>query len=454
MQTKRFLSITVTTAIASSVLLSGCGSSSGGTTTAGATTKNSSASANATTNSNTNDIAGKTVTVWVSSGAEDDVYRKMFDNIQNDLNVTIDDQYYSKDELDNKLKSSQIAGDMPDAVVADYLMIPNYYEAGLVQNLDDYIAQDQDYLNDELPSIKSECTYNGHTISVAQFDAGLCFWANKSMLEKAGVRIPTSYKDAWTKEEFEDALKKLKDSGVEWPLYVRQNKPSTEYYTWMPFVASFGGDYMNRETGLTKGTLNGENKIAAFDYLKSLFDQGYCDPNCDYEDSFQKGENALVLYGHSKYETFKEALGDDLILVPLPDMGNGVYTCSGSTVMIMMTGAKEKGNDVATWAVLDEAINKENIKMVVNSNGAVPARSSVMDAIDDYKEGGRLYLYREQLEAGISFMRPYTPAHMTIYNEMSNVFSDIYAGADPRQELNDAASSIDDIIIENGWNIK
>ena len=55
------------------------------------------------------------------------------------------------------------------------------------------------------------------------------------MLENAGVRIPADYKDAWDKAEFEDALKKLKDSGVEWPIYVRQNKPSTEYYTWMPF---------------------------------------------------------------------------------------------------------------------------------------------------------------------------------------------------------------------------
>lgn len=39
------------------------------------------------------------------------------------------------------------------------------------------------------------------------------------------------------------------------------------------------------------------------------------------KNSFQKGENALALYGHSKYQDYKAALGDDLILVPLPDMG-------------------------------------------------------------------------------------------------------------------------------------
>lgn len=43
----------------------------------------------------------------------------------------------------------------------------------------------------------------------------------------------------------------------------------------MPFVASFGGDYMNRETGLCTGTLDGDNTIASFDFLAKLFTDGY-----------------------------------------------------------------------------------------------------------------------------------------------------------------------------------
>lgn len=132
---------------------------------------------------------------------------------------------------------------------------------------------------------------------------------------------------------------------------------------------------MNRETGLCTGTLDGDNTIASFDFLAKLFTDGYADATCDYEDSFQKGENALALYGHSKYQDYKAALGDDLILVPLPDMGHGVYTCSGSTVMIMTTGAQESGKDDAVWAMLQEATNPDYIKMVVDVNGAVPARS-------------------------------------------------------------------------------
>ena len=370
------------------VSLAACGSSETGATATESKSETTANTADGTAAAATDaqgGYEGKEVKVWISSGAEDDIYREMFDKIEGDLNITITDEYYSKDEL---------------------------------------------------------------------FDSGLAFWANKSMLENAGVRIPADYKDAWDKAEFEDALKKLKDSGVEWPIYVRQNKPSTEYYTWMPFVASFGGDYMNRETGLCTGTLDGDNTIASFDFLAKLFTDGYADATCDYEDSFQKGENALALYGHSKYQDYKAALGDDLILVPLPDMGHGVYTCSGSTVMIMTTGAQESGNDDAVWAMLQEATNPDYIKMVVDVNGAVPARSSVMDAIPDYCEGGTLYLYRQQLESGISFLRPYTPAHMTIYDAMASVIGNIYAGADPATELHDAAANIDEIITENGWNFQ
>ena len=52
----------------------------------------------------------------------------------------------------------------------------------------------------------------------------------------------------------------------------------------------------------------------------------------------------------------------------------------------MTTGAQESGKDDAVWAMLQEATNPDYIKMVVDVNGAVPARSSVMDAIPDYCE--------------------------------------------------------------------
>ena len=67
-------------------------------------------------------------------------------------------------------------------------------------------------------------------------------------------------------------------------------------------------------------------------------------------------------------------------------------------------------------------------------------------------EGGQLYLYREQLEAGISYLRPLTPAHQTNYDAVESAVSNILLGADVKSELDNAAASVDAIIKENGWN--
>ena len=102
---------------------------------------------------------------------------------------------------------------------------------------------------------------------------------------------------------------------------------------------------------------------------------------------------------------------------------------------------------------MEAALSPEYINQITDFNGAIPSRKSVLDAKDELKEGGRLYLYREQLEAGISVLRPLTPAHMTIYSAMESATSDIIGGADAGEALKDASESIDEIITENEWNL-
>lgn len=397
----------------------------------------------------------KSVKVWLTAGAEDDVYREIFRELEASEGITIQDEYYSKEELDSKMQVSGIAGDMPDLIVADYLILPNYVDAQMIAPIDEYITED--IKNDILPSVIDEATYNGQMYAVAQFDGGLAMWGNKKMLEDAGVTdIPTSYKDAWTKEEFEDVLAKLKENGVEYPWYVRQNNPSTMYYTYFPVIHSFGGDYANRDTMLTEGTLNGSGTKASMEYLTELIEKGYINPTCDYDDAFQtKQESAIALMGHWNYRTYAEGIGEEnMVCIPIPDFGNGVFTCSGSTVWSMTTGAVDNGNADIAWSVMEYMMKPESIEKVVSVNSAIPSRISVLDKLPDYQEGGKFYLYREQLEGGISYLRPFTSAHMTIFDQMKSVYSDIFAGANASDSLDAAAAAIDEIIIENGWNIE
>lgn len=451
------------TAAALAVSAAGCGESVSGTaaetkaaeskTAETAAKAESTQAAKAESETPAEKSGGGSIKVWVSSGAEDDTYREMFAKMETELNLEIKDEYYPKDELDSKMQVAPVVGDAPDMLIADYLQIPSYYESGMIEQLDSYMPSD--LKDDLLQSIVNESTYDGHLVSVAQFDAGMALWANKSMLEAAGVRIPVSYKDAWDKAEFEDALAKLKESGVEYPIYIRQNKPSSLYFTFMPVLASFGGDYVNRDTMLTAGVLDSEETIAAYSYITWLEELGYLNGACDYEDAFfGRKESALALLGHWKYTDHVTNLGDDAILIPVPDFGHGVFTCSGSTVWSMTTAATENGTADAVWSVMEAGLQPEYINQITDFNGAIPSRKTVLDSKDELKEGGRLYLYREQLEAGISVLRPLTPAHMTIYSAMESATSDIIGGADAAEALKSASESIDEIIIENEWNLE
>ncbi len=395
------------------------------------------------------------ITVWATDGAETVVYTQMFEDFNaKHTDVQVDFQPFPQDELLNKLSTSDVVGDTPEVIIIDGLQIPYYQDLDMIACLDDYITDEMKA--DVLPSVWAENTYGGKIYGVAQFDSGMGMWTRKSVLEKLGVRIPTSYKEAWTVEEFEDILAKAKAEGFEYPLYVRQNKVTSMYFTWMPIIASYGGDFLNRETMTASGTLDSEGTIKAYEWLKKMIDAGYVNPGCDYEDAFFGRQEALFsMLGHWKYSDHVGAFGDDAIIVPMPDFGGGCYTCSGSTVVVMTQKAVDSGLGDPAWTVIDAIMSPEYILMVCDVNGGVPARSSVMDKMDRWQKGGRLYLYREQLEGGISYLRPITPAHSTVYNAVASVVTDIIAGqGEPAELLKKAAEKVDEIIYENGWNIE
>jgi multiple sugar transport system substrate-binding protein len=395
-----------------------------------------------------------TIRMWILDGAETPIYKDLLPKIDAAYpEFTLDFAFYPNDEYYSKLQMSQMVGDTPEIVIMDATELAYYVMNKMVIPLDSYL--DATIKADLLQSVLDEGTFSGKLYSTAQFDSGMSFWANKSMLQNAGVRIPTSYKEAWSKNEFEDALVKLKASGVKYPFFMRQNSPKTLYYTYLPIVKGFGGDFMNRQTLLTQGTLNSKETIAAYDYISWLVKSGFVNPLCDYEDAFYaRKESAIALIGHWKYKEHIQYLGDDAILVPFPDFGNGVYTGIGSVISSITSTAEKKGIVDLCWKVLNESLKPENISAMTDLNGAIPSRVSVLNTKPQYSKGGLLYLYREQLEDGRGYVRPQTPAHNAIYNVMKTLTAEVFLGGNASKLLNDAAKNMDQLIIENGWNKK
>lgn len=308
---------------------------------------------------------------------------------------------------------------------------------------------------DMLPSLVRQGTYNGRLYSVGQFDSGLALWANRKLLEKAGVRIPAKVQQAWDYAEFEAALKKLKAAGVPYPLDMKFNYGAGEWFTYgfSPLVQSFGGDLIDRNGFKTaSGVINGEGAVHAMSMLQNWVRAGYVNAATKDDADFVKGKSAISYVGHWTYKTYKSALGDDLVLVPMPKFGSRAVTGAGSWNFGISADCKDPK---AAARLLAHLMSPAEVLRVTQANGAVPGTGAALAQSKEHGPNGPLRLYAEQIRERIALVRPETPAYPVITQAFSEAVNNIVAGGIVKKELDRAAKKIDRAIEDNrGYPVK
>ncbi len=346
------------------------------------------------------------------------------------------------------VNAAAVAGELPCILDLDGPNLYNYAWAGFIRPLDEYMSDD--LRADLLPSLIEQGTYQGKIYALGQYDSGLALVGRRSLLEKAGVRIPTSVKDAWTLDEFNDALAALQAlDEVEYAIDLKMNYGAGEWFTYAfsPVVQSFGGDLIDRDTYMSaEGVLNGPEAVAAMTWLQGLFEQGYTvvSPPDDFE--FVNGNAALGWFGHWMATSYYDAFGDDMVVIPMPDFGQGAVTGMGSWAWSISSQCE---HPEAAWEYLEFALQPEEILAITNENGAVPGRLAALEMSDLYGEGGRLDIFKQQLETGVAVPRPITPGYPAITSAFYTAMDNIIKGADVQSELDEAVDKIERDIEDN-----
>jgi multiple sugar transport system substrate-binding protein len=308
---------------------------------------------------------------------------------------------------------------------------------------------------DLLPSLLRQGSYNGKLYSLGQFDSGLAIWGHRKLLTQAGVRIPTGVADTWKLPEFEAALKKLKDSGVPTPLDMKFNYGVGEWFSYgfSPIVQSFGGDLIDRNGfKSSKGTIDGEASVKALTALQGWIKAGYVNAASKDDGDFIKGKAALSYVGHWTYKDYRKALGDDLVLIPMPAFGAKAVTGAGSWNFGISADCKDPK---AAARVLAHLMSTAEILRVTEANGAMPGTNAALAQSKDYGPGGALAVYVQQARQGIARVRPETPAYPAISTAFAEAVNNIVAGADVKKELERASRRIDQTIEDNnGYPVK
>jgi multiple sugar transport system substrate-binding protein len=393
-----------------------------------------------------------TIDIWFHSGKGEE--RDVLDAQVTDFNA-MQDQYtinaiqLPEGSYNDQVSAGALAGDLPCLLDFDGPFLYNYAWSGYLRTIDDYVSAD--LRDDFLPSIIEQGTYAGNLYSLGTFDSGLAIWGNRAYLEEVGARIPTGIDDPWDREEFMTILADLQAlDQVEYAIDFKMNYGAGEWFTYgfSPILQSFGGDLIDRsDFQSAEGVLNGPDAVAAMEWFQSLFEDGYANAEPAGDECFYGSKTcALSWVGHWMWGPHSEGLGDDLVLIPMPILGEEPVTGMGSWNWGITESCE---NPDGAWNFLEYLIQADQILRMTNANGAVPARVSAINDSELYGEGGPLNIFVQQLQGGVAVARPATPAYPVITSAFAEAVNNIVTGADVQGELDEAVSTIDQDIEDN-----
>ena len=345
-----------------------------------------------------------------------------------------------------QIQAAAIAGELPDVLEFDGPFLYNYVWQGHLVALDALLSmQTQSEL---LRSITEQGRYLERLYGVGTFDSGLGLYARRSALKAAGLRLPTGPEDAWSGDEFTALLAALAARDEDGMVLDLKLNYAGEWFTYAfsPLLQSAGGDLIDRsDYQSARNLLNGPQALAAMQMLQGWLTGGFVDPNLD-DAAFVSGRVAISWAGHWEYPRYAEAHGDDLVVLPLPDLGKGSRTGQGSWVWGV---TRRCDNPQAAARFLEFLLQPDEVLAMASANGAVPATGQAIARSPLYGEKGPLHLFSRQLRDGFAVPRPQTPAYPVITSAFQQAFADIRNKGDVQAALNRATETIDQDIRDN-----
>lgn len=388
------------------------------------------------------------ITAWSHSGRESE--RRTLEEQVTRFNATHDEVEVDLTTIpeggyDIQVQSAALSGDLPDVLDFDGPMLYKYVWQGHLRPIGELLPEA--VRDDLIPSILEQGTYRGELYSVGTFDSGLGLYGDRRQLAAAGAQIPAGPEDAWTIDELDRLLAALSERDADGRVIDLALHYRFEWLTYgfSPILWSAGAGLIDRD-GYRRadGVLNGPAAVAAMERLQGWFERGWVHPNVD-ESAFQNRGVALSWVGHWRYNAYAEALGDDLVLLPLPDFGAGSKTGQGSWNWGITKGCREPE---AAMRFLTFLLETDNVLAMTRANGAVPATASAIERSELYGPDGPLNLFVTQLRT-VAVPRPATPAYPVITAVFQEAFQNIRDGVDVQLALDKAAREIDQDLQDN-----
>lgn len=385
------------------------------------------------------------LTMWTHSAgnpAELEVYERIisdFNESQDEYEVV--HESFPQGAYNDAVVAAAASGDLPCLLDLDGPIMPNWAWAGYLQPLD----LPKELTDSLLPTAVG--VWDDEIYSAGYWDAALAVFARKSVLDENGVRIPT-VEQPWTKDEFTAALSTLKAAGYETPIDIGAEDTGEWWpYAYSPFLQSFGGDLIDRSTMLSAdGALNGPEAVAWGEWFQGLFADGYASNSGTIgNQEFVDDQVALSYTGVWNALDALDAVGDDLLILPAPDLGEGPKIGGGSWQWAISSAcpAADGAREYLEFSFQDEYLTAFADNQIV-----IPATETAAAQSKYFGPDGVLRPFVD-FSQQYAVLRPETPAYAVISSTFETAAKDIMSGADVQTTLDNAVAEIDANIASN-----
>jgi multiple sugar transport system substrate-binding protein len=358
------------------------------------------------------------------SGTEQAIkkYAKAYDK------AAVTTQWITGSDFESKLFATLLTKNAPD--LFEFHPQIQLVKSGQVADLTDIIDPVKDDFNPA--DIKSH-TVDGKIYGVRMIDDPQFFFYRPSLLEKAGVKVPT------TLDELIEAAAKLTTGKVK-GLFLGNDLHAVIN----PMIWSAGADTLDEKNQIayhTDGVIEGIKK------MRKLFTSGdlLLDAPADYWDpsALNQGLCAMQFCGMWAMPQFQQTLGDDIGIFPFPKVTDdgkpSVYNGGWS----MFVNAKGKNVDLAKeyvkWLWIDQKKYQED--WATSYGFHIPPRTSIAQSATKLKSGLPAEGVKLFNEYGHFDNIGWTQAMITA---LEDVFADsVRKGGDPGASLDKADKTVD-----------
>ena len=275
-----------------------------------------------------------------------------------------------------QLEAAASANELPDVIAAGYDAIAGFVENGIVVPIDDF-AETGGYGPDMFPeAIWNAGEWKGQRVGIPIDTHTMNLYYNKALFEEAGLDPESPPTD---QESFEEAITAISENTDATGYQVVGSGPGGNFLAGIQFAALFyqgGGEWTNED--FTEVTFNSEAGVQAAEYLASLVELGAPVVESDAEiNSFQQGQNGMVMSGIWETTRYSEALGEDLGVAPVPSIfGDGTW--GGSHNLALTSAGAEDENTKACAYYFIDWFSQNSIDWA--AAGQIPARNEVRES--------------------------------------------------------------------------